>query len=396
MSVTPDGNVGIGTGTTEVTAKLHIEGAFEPLRVGDNNYYFFAGANRGGGDYVDIGAYHVTEGWKSLVLNRGGGNVGIGTDGPDRKLHVDDATSSLRFGHEGGPAVLRIENSGAASLTALNLGNDARDWQLRVEGAEGNTFKIFDATAIANRLTIDTSGNVGIGVTIPQQALSINSALNVDQTNANNGSVNPGITFGSSSGEGIASKRTGGGNQWGLDLYTASAARLSITNGGNVGIGNPTPAARLSVNGDVEVTGDIRLLNADCAEEFDVSEVEDIKPGTVMVIDEEGAVKGSQLAYDKRVAGVISGASGFKPGIILDKQGANEGRIPVALLGKVACKVDAQYSPIEVGDLLTTSPTPGHAMKADDPHRAFGSVIGKAMRPLNGGRGIIPVLAALQ
>jgi hypothetical protein len=58
--------------------------------------------------------------------------------------------------------------------------------------------------------------------------------------------------------------------------------------------------------------------------------------------------------------------------------------------------VDAGASPVEVGDLLTTSETPGHAMKAGDPEKAFGSVIGKALRPLAGGRGLIPVLIALQ
>jgi hypothetical protein len=52
--------------------------------------------------------------------------------------------------------------------------------------------------------------------------------------------------------------------------------------------------------------------------------------------------------------------------------------------------------PIEVGDLLTTSSCSGHAMKASDPFRAFGAVIGKALRPLASGRGKIPVLVALQ
>jgi hypothetical protein len=68
----------------------------------------------------------------------------------------------------------------------------------------------------------------------------------------------------------------------------------------------------------------------------------------------------------------------------------------VAVVGKVYCKVDAQYAPIEVGDLLTTSPTPGHAMKADDPLRAFGAVIGKALRGLQSGQGLVPILVALQ
>ena len=57
--------------------------------------------------------------------------------------------------------------------------------------------------------------------------------------------------------------------------------------------------------------------------------------------------------------------------------------MPVALVGKVYCKVDASYSPIEVGDLLTTSLTPGHAMKANDHVKAFGAVIGKALRRLD-------------
>jgi hypothetical protein len=70
--------------------------------------------------------------------------------------------------------------------------------------------------------------------------------------------------------------------------------------------------------------------------------------------------------------------------------------MPVALMGKVFCKVDAQYSPIEVGDLLTTSPTLGHAMKAGDPLKAFGAVLGKALQSLKEGTGMIPVLVALQ
>ena len=65
-------------------------------------------------------------------------------------------------------------------------------------------------------------------------------------------------------------------------------------------------------------------------------------------------------------------------------------------MGKVFCKVDAQFGAIEVGDLLTTSPTTGHAMRAEDPMKAFGAVIGKALRPLAEGQGLIPVLIALQ
>jgi hypothetical protein len=148
--------------------------------------------------------------------------------------------------------------------------------------------------------------------------------------------------------------------------------------------------------GDVEVTGDIRLRNADCAEDFDISGFEKVEPGTVMVIDSESALKPSDRAYDKRVAGVISGAGNYKPGLILDKQESSNNRMPIALMGKVYCKVDASYGAIEVGDLLTTSPTIGYAMKAIDSSKTPGSVIGKVLHHIESGQGLIPILIALQ
>jgi hypothetical protein len=166
----------------------------------------------------------------------------------------------------------------------------------------------------------------------------------------------------------------------------------------DTGIGVYGKGGRLAgfFEGDVEVTGDLRLTNADCAEDFDVSGADKVEPGTVMVLGTEGSLAQSQHAYDKRVAGVISGAGDYKPGIVLDRQQARGNRQPIALMGKVFCKVDAQFGAIEVGDLLTTSPTPGHAMKTSDPLKAFGAVIGKALRPLIEGQGLIPILIALQ
>ena len=115
-----------------------------------------------------------------------------------------------------------------------------------------------------------------------------------------------------------------------------------------------------------------------------------------MVLGDDGRLRQSEHAYDKRVAGVISGAGDYRPGIILDKQASGAGRRPIALLGKTFCKVDAQHGAIDVGDLLTTSSTPGYAMKASDPLKAFGAVIGKALRPVEGGQTLIPILIALQ
>jgi hypothetical protein len=141
-------------------------------------------------------------------------------------------------------------------------------------------------------------------------------------------------------------------------------------------------------------TGDIVLSNADCAGDFEFRDTA-VEPGTLVVIDDEGLLAPSKHAYDKRVAGVISGAGGYKPGIVLDRGRPSPARLPVALMGKVYCKADAQYGAIQVGDLLTTSPTPGHAMKAD-PARSFGAVIGKALRPLAQGASLVPILVALQ
>jgi hypothetical protein len=161
-------------------------------------------------------------------------------------------------------------------------------------------------------------------------------------------------------------------------------------------VGHHEVTGDITASGNVTVKGDIFLPGADCSEHFDISGTDRIEPGTVVVIDEQGGLRQSLEAYDKRVAGVVSGAGEYKAGIVLDKRPAGEARIPVALVGKVYCKADAEYSPIEVGDLLTTSPTAGHAMKADDPFKAFGAVIGKALRPLPKGQGLIPILIALQ
>ena len=149
--------------------------------------------------------------------------------------------------------------------------------------------------------------------------------------------------------------------------------------------------AAIHLNGQA---GDIILRNADCAEEFRCED--GVEPGTVMVIENEDLLRSSSRAYDKRVAGVVSGSGEYRPGILLDRRPGEKGRVPIALSGKVCCRVDANHGSVEVGDLLTTSPTPGHAMKASDPTQTPGSVIGKALRPLASGTGLIPILVSLQ
>jgi hypothetical protein len=193
---------------------------------------------------------------------------------------------------------------------------------------------------------------------------------------------------------GETTSTTGGAGVWGEHKGAGiGVAGISLSGIGVYGKGGHLAG---QFEGDVEVTGDIRLTNADCAEEFVITDSGPVEPGMVMVLNDEGGVRPCAAAYDRRVAGVVSGAGDYKPAIVLDKQTSGANRMPLALMGKVFCKVDANYGAVEIGDLLTTSDTPGCAMRAQDPARAFGAVIGKALRRLKDGRGLIPILVALQ
>jgi hypothetical protein len=141
------------------------------------------------------------------------------------------------------------------------------------------------------------------------------------------------------------------------------------------------------VTGDLLVGGDV-ITNADVAEHYVA--VGPLEAGDVVVLDPATAlgVRRADQAYDATVAGVISS----DPAIVLP--GAVDG-VPLALVGRVPAKADASFGPIGVGDLLTTSPTPGHAMRCADRLQCIGAVIGKALQPLHGDTGIILVLVAL-
>lgn len=113
----------------------------------------------------------------------------------------------------------------------------------------------------------DKPGNGGsVSAILDSQGdMTFSGALVVDDANNNNASIAPGLTFGHKSGEGIASKRTAGGNQYGLDFYTGFALRMSVGNNGNVGIGTSAPDAPLNIAGgnwDLKATeGDLKIGN---------------------------------------------------------------------------------------------------------------------------------------
>jgi hypothetical protein len=172
-------------------------------------------------------------------------NVGIGTSSPSQKLHVYG--SGAIFG--------QIESSTATSM-GLVLKNTARQYNMSV-GSGGN-WSIYDATASADRIVMDTSGNVGIGTNSPSYKLSVTATNTSGDTGAiqvtspstdgtqfrinNTGSGGHSYTFystGSSNGPGAGA----------LGIYdqTAGAYRMVIDSSGNVGIGVTSPGNKLAV-----------------------------------------------------------------------------------------------------------------------------------------------------
>jgi hypothetical protein len=222
-------------------------------------------------------------------------------------------------------------------------------------------------------------------------------------------------------------------------FFTSSNDHFDLALGGQVGRINSDPADQnsnliLSSNNDVEVrldndggeNGVFRIASStshvfsvdengrtttrvlaitggsDLAEAFQVNaagrQVQPV-PGAVVSIDPDhpGHLMVSNTAYDRKVAGIVSGAGGVKAGMIMSQEGTlADGELPVALSGRVYCWADASFGPIQPGDLLTTSDTPGHVMRVTDTSRAQGAIIGKAMSQLDEGKGWVLVLVSLQ
>jgi hypothetical protein len=124
-----------------------------------------------------------------------------------------------------------------------------------------------------------------------------------------------------------------------------------------------------------------------------------VEPGMVVEIDPDnaGQLRLARGAYNRRVAGVVSGAGDLPVGAILGNLPGHENAPPIALSGRVWVRCDASNGPIQPGDLLTTAERPGHAMKVTDYPRAQGAIIGKAMSALaQGESGLVLVLVNLQ
>jgi len=306
----------------------------------------------------------------------------------------NEATGAPTGGGAGGAGVFGLSVSpGAAGVFGSN--NSAKGVGVQGNGPEVGVSG-FSAQAVGVRGITQSSGNFGV--------FGSNNSSDAPTGGGAGGagvfglSISPGGAgvFGSNnSAKGVGVQ--GNGPDSGVSGFSDGGAGVlaqSKTGTGLVARGGHLAAV---LDGDVEVTGDIKLKHGDCAEEFGVIDTAVAEPGTVMIVDDAGTLRPSGREYDTCVAGIVSGAGSYQPALTLDHRSDSvEPRCVIALMGKVYCKVDADQGAIRVGDLLTTSSTAGHAMKAADKARAFGAVIGKALQPISSGKGLIAVLVSLQ
>jgi hypothetical protein len=187
-------------------------------------------------------------------------------------------------------------------------------------------------------------------------------------------------------------------------------ANEGSTGGGDITLSNDTGLTTIQLDADYASTGKGRVITdvleitggADLSEQFEIRAAQgDLfpEPGMVVCIDpiHTGKLIVSSKAYDPTVAGIISGAGGIRPGMLMGQaRSISDGRHAVALTGRVYCQADAKYGPIKPGDLLTTSNTLGHAMRVGDFTKSHGTILGKAMSVLNEGTGLVLVLVTLQ
>lgn len=279
----------VGVGTTSPAEKLHVQvsegtGNSFPLLVRN----FGASNNNGSGAGIGFNVHNGLALAKTAIYNER-----LGDFGAPSKLHflmnatADEATevslSDARM------TILSTGNIGIGSTSPakkLHVVGDARITGLSAGGnvqanASGdliisNNLPSGDADYIQNQFSAQQSASEYwiSGRGRMDGGLTVGAGATIDNNSINTGSIaNGSLAFGNASGEGIGSKRNAGGNQYGLDFYTQSTNRMAITNGGNIGIGTTTPAARLTI-ADVSTPGYKNLMVGDDSYFTDVDVVD--------------------------------------------------------------------------------------------------------------------------
>lgn len=313
--------------------------------------------------------------------------------------------------NEAGATVLDFDSqtSAAATATATLLMRE-NDGSNAFQFASTGLFMYDSAGSTSFRLD-RTTGEMAIGHSSPFAPLHVmfddinlqSSALYQDEVVIEDADATLGLysSAGGNWGSALVLGEVDGGgalvNKWGIARQASGAGNeLRFTFGTDANYASNDYVMELDPDGTTRVRV-LEILGADVAEKFPSSE--QAEPGTVMEIDpaNAGKLRISRDRYNRRVAGVVSGAGDIPVGAILGNLPGSEGSPAIALSGRVWVKCDASQRAIEPGDLLTTSDVPGHAMKAEDHEAAQGAVIGKAMTHLaKGETGLVLVLVNLQ
>ncbi|MGI9088868.1 MAG: hypothetical protein ACR2HH_14185 [Chthoniobacterales bacterium] len=386
------GNVGINTDSPQarldVNGSMHVgsyfpDGSPKLIRFGDIN-----GVN----GYVSIGENNADD---QMELTAGRfvfniGRVGIGTSTPRHGLTIANTSATPGWTSNNWAGAVALDSAGAIAWAP-----DSSAWGFGM-GHSNGAFLMFRTAANPGTMSdpavydfaIDDFGNIGMGTISPVGRLHLYDGFAASERIESGGATNSWSRI----------EYKNGNGQWDVGTsrsYFGDAFYFAR---------DPSPPVfAIYPNGDTYVQGTMACAaltirgGADLAEPFQMED-KAVEKGSVVVIDEAnpGRLKQSTHAYDRRVAGIVSGAHGIKPGIALHQEGALEGGQDVALSGRVYVAADTSSGPIEPGDLLTTSDIPGHAMKVSDYPRAQGAVIGKAMSSLSEGQGEVLVLVTLQ
>lgn len=391
------GNVGVGTispahklevagnVTVRGTGGFDANGEEAAFFAGDTS--FFLRATRGDG--LRLG---VTAAPSAVYVNAASGNVGIGTATPASRLDVE---GSLTLGDVGTFALALRGNGEVGANTGI--GHPAEDTLSFITGG-------------TERMQVTAAGNVTIGAGAPTARLAVQQTGSTRAFYARGDASSPLATF-----EGTQALPSNG------NLVTYVAGEASPENSRFFACLRGTAAGATKMqfftDGDLQIAGTLTTGGADFAELIQVSTgVDSVEAGDVLVIDVSGrrAVVKSATPRSTLVAGIYStrpGLLGAESGIerethdgltgdtddaspkLIDA-GRLLGEIPLAVVGIVPCKVTTENGPIQPGDLLVTSSTPGHAMRDENPRA--GTIIGKALEPLASGNGTIRVLVTLQ